>query len=152
MWYCWKFGIRGDIWSVLLYSLTLSTSHFQLAWHRMTDEVTAALQTSSMTKGFPGGRSGEESICQSKICGFNFGVRKIPWRRAWQPLQYSCLENPMDRGAWWATVHSITKSQTQLNDLVNKQHDKGLQQMLQQNIQISEAWSLQMSLYMIDSL
>ena len=31
-------------------------------------------------------------------------------------LQYSCLENPMDRGAWWATVHSVTKSQTQLSD------------------------------------
>ena len=31
------------------------------------------------------------------------------------PLQYSCLENPMDRGAWWATVHGITKSQTQLS-------------------------------------
>ena len=32
------------------------------------------------------------------------------------PLQYSCLENPMDRGAWWATVHEVTKSQTQLID------------------------------------
>ena len=31
------------------------------------------------------------------------------------PLQYSCLENPMDRGAWWATVHGVAKSQTQLN-------------------------------------
>ena len=30
------------------------------------------------------------------------------------PLQYSCLENPMDRGSWWATVHTVTKSQTQL--------------------------------------
>ena len=30
------------------------------------------------------------------------------------PLQYSCLENPMDRGAWWATVHRVTRSQTQL--------------------------------------
>ena len=30
------------------------------------------------------------------------------------PLQYSCLENPMDRGAWWATVHGVAKSQTQL--------------------------------------
>ena len=92
-----------------------------------------------MTKGFPGGSSGKESTCQSKICEFNLGVRKIPWRRAWQPLQYSCLENPIDRGAWWATVHSVTKSQTQLNDLVCMQNDKGLQQMLQQNIQISEA-------------
>ena len=32
------------------------------------------------------------------------------------PLQYSCLENPMDRGAWWATVHGVAKSQTQLSD------------------------------------
>ena len=30
------------------------------------------------------------------------------------PLQYSCLENPVDRGAWWATVHGVTKSQTRL--------------------------------------
>ena len=32
------------------------------------------------------------------------------------PLQYSCLENPMDRGAWWATVHGVAKSQTRLKD------------------------------------
>jgi len=31
------------------------------------------------------------------------------------PLQYSCLKNPMDRGAWWATVHGVTKSQTHLS-------------------------------------
>ena len=35
------------------------------------------------------------------------------------PLQYSCLENPMDRGAWWATVHRVAKSQTQLSDWVH---------------------------------
>jgi len=33
------------------------------------------------------------------------------------PLQYSCLENSVDRGAWWATVHGVTKSRTQLSDL-----------------------------------
>ena len=33
-----------------------------------------------------------------------------------KPLQYSCLENSMDRGAWWATVHGVTKSQTRLSD------------------------------------
>ena len=41
---------------------------------------------------------------------------KIPWRRRWQLLQYSCLENPMDRGAWWAIVHGVAKSQTQLSE------------------------------------
>ena len=44
-------------------------------------------------------------------------IGKIPWRRAWNPLQCSCLENPVDRGAWWATVHGVTKSQTRLKQL-----------------------------------
>jgi len=47
--------------------------------------------------------------------GFNPGIGKIPWRRAWQ-LQYSCLENPMDREAWWATVHRVIK-RTQMSNL-----------------------------------
>ena len=34
---------------------------------------------------------------------------KIPWRRNYQPLQYSCLESPMDRGTWWTTVHGVAK-------------------------------------------
>ena len=40
---------------------------------------------------------------------------KIPWRRKWQRTPYSCLENSMDREAWWATVHGVTKSQTRLS-------------------------------------
>ena len=39
-----------------------------------------------------------------------------PLEKEMATLQYSCLENPMDRGAWWATVHTVTKSQTQLSD------------------------------------
>ena len=38
--------------------------------------------------------------------------RKIPWRRKWQPTQYSCLGNLMDKRAQWATFHGVTKSQT----------------------------------------
>ena len=41
--------------------------------------------------------------------GFYPWVRKIPWKRKQNPLQYSCLENPMDRGAWWATARGVTK-------------------------------------------
>ena len=44
-------------------------------------------------------------------------VEKIPWRRAWHPLQYSCLENPMDRGAWRAAVQGVANSQTWLSTL-----------------------------------
>ena len=38
------------------------------------------------------------------------------------PLQYSCLENPMDRGAWWATVHRVARSHTRLNRLSTHTH------------------------------
>ena len=40
-------------------------------------------------------------------------VGNIPWRRNWQPTPYSCLENPMDGGAWWATVNGVAKSWTE---------------------------------------
>ena len=41
---------------------------------------------------------------------FNPWVGKIPQRRAWQPTSVFLLENPMGRGAWWATVHRVTES------------------------------------------
>ena len=55
--------------------------------------------------GFSGGSVGKESACNAGDAGrreFDLRVGKIPWRRAWQPLLYSCLETPMGRGAWWA--------------------------------------------------
>ena len=67
-----------------------------------------------------GDASGKEPTCQCracKRCGFNPWVRTISWRRAWQPLQYSCLENPMDRGAWWAIVHGVRNSWRRLKQL-----------------------------------
>ena len=39
------------------------------------------------------------------------------WRRKWHPLQYSCLENSVDRGTWWAAVHGVTQSRTRLKRL-----------------------------------
>ena len=40
------------------------------------------------------------------------GLERVPGEGNGNPLQYSCLENPMDRGAWWATVHGVTESDT----------------------------------------
>ena len=77
--------------------------------------------------GLPGGASGKEHTCQCRR------RRSDPWRRSLgrspgeghgNPLQYSCLENPMDRGAWWATVHGVTKSQTRLKRLSVQVHTK----------------------------
>ena len=71
-----------------------------------------------VTPGFPDGTVVKNLPAKAgdKREGFNPWVRKITWRRKWQPLQYSCLENPMNRGAWRATVHGVTKSQTRLSD------------------------------------
>ena len=57
----------------------------------------------------------KESSCQHRRHRVNAWVGKIPWRRKWQPPQYSCLGNPMDREAWWATVHEIANTWTQLS-------------------------------------
>ena len=59
--------------------------------------------------GFPGGSDGKESACKAGHLGSS------PGGGNGNPLQYSCLENPTDRGAWWATVHGVAKSQTRLS-------------------------------------
>ena len=65
-----------------------------------------------------GGTSGKEPTYQSrrhKRQGFDPWIGKIPGEGNVNPLQYSCLENPRDRGAWRATAHGVTKCQTQLS-------------------------------------
>ena len=49
------------------------------------------------------------------------------WRSSGTPLQYSCLENPMDGGAWWAAVHGIAKSRTRLSDFTFTFHCHALE-------------------------
>ena len=51
-----------------------------------------------------------------EITGLISGLGRSPGEGNGSPLQYSCLGNPMDRGAWWATVHGVAKSQTQLSN------------------------------------
>ena len=65
---------------------------------------------------FPGGSDGKESACSAGDLGSIPGLGRSPVERNGNPLQYSCLENPMDRGAWQATIHGVAKSQTRLSD------------------------------------
>ena len=78
--------------------------------------------------GFPGGASGKEPTNQSRR------PKKHGWIPGWgrslggglgNPLQYSCLENPMDKGAGWATVLGVAKSQTPLKPLSRQAQSKG---------------------------
>ena len=63
-------------------------------------------------KGFPDDSDGKESTCNSGDQSLIPGLGKSPGEENGYPLQFSCLENPMDRGAWWAMVHMVAKSQT----------------------------------------
>ena len=64
---------------------------------------------------FTGGSDGKESVCNARDPGSIPGARRSPGEGNGNPIQYSCLGNPMDRGAWWATVHGVAMSRTQLS-------------------------------------
>ena len=66
--------------------------------------------------GCPGGSEVKASACNVGDPGLIPGSGRSPGEGNGNPLQYSCLGNPMDRGAWWATVHGVAKSRTQLSD------------------------------------
>ena len=66
-------------------------------------------------QSFPGGSEGKETACNARDLGSVPGSGRYLGGGNGNPLKYSCLENPMDRGAWQAKVHGVTKSQTQLS-------------------------------------
>ena len=70
--------------------------------------------------GFPGGtvvKNPSANAGDKRDPGLIPGLRRSLGGRHGNPLEYSCLENPMDRGAWWATVHRVIKSQKRLKGL-----------------------------------
>ena len=69
--------------------------------------------------GFPGGSEVKASACNAGDLGSIPGSGRSPGEGNGNPLQYSCLENPMDRGVWWATVHGVAKSRTRLSKQLN---------------------------------
>jgi len=65
---------------------------------------------------FPCGSIGKESACNAGDPSSIPGLGRSPGEGNGNSLQYPCLENFMDRGAWWAAVHGVPKSQSQLSD------------------------------------
>ena len=65
-----------------------------------------------MTEGIPGGSDGKESACTVGDPGSIPGLGRSPGEGNGNPLQHSCLENPMDIEAWQASVHAVTESDT----------------------------------------
>ena len=82
-----------------------------------THTHTPHTNTHTHTQGFPDGSvvKNPSANAENKKCWFDSWLGKIPGVGNGNLLQYSCLENPMDKVAWWATVHGATESQTQLS-------------------------------------
>ena len=68
---------------------------------------------------FLGSSDGKASAYNAGDPGVIPGSGRSPGEGNGTPLQYSCLENPMDRGVWWATIHGVAKSWTQLSDFTS---------------------------------
>ena len=64
----------------------------------------------SLIKGLPGGSVVKNRPANAGDTGLIPGLGRSPGERKGSPLQYSCLENPMDRGAWWTIVHGVIES------------------------------------------
>jgi len=96
---------KKTFFSLILFSIGIIYTHTQVL-----------LFLSVWYMGFPGGLGGKESTCNAGDLGSTPGLRRSPGGGHGNPLQYSCLENPTDRGAWRTTVHGVTKSCTWLRD------------------------------------
>ena len=68
--------------------------------------------TKSNMWGFPGGSVIKSLPANAGYMGLIPGLGRSPGERNGNPVQHSCLDNPMDRGAWWATVHGVAESDT----------------------------------------
>ena len=66
--------------------------------------------------GFPGGSDGKVSVYNVGEPGSIPGSGRSPGEGNGTPLQYSCLENPMEGGTWWVTVHGVAKNRTRLSN------------------------------------
>ena len=84
--------------------------------HMSTIQTQQLIFSYTCFKGFPGGSEGKASAYNAGDLGSIPGLGRSPGEGNGNPLQYSCLENPMDGGAWGATVHGVAKSRTRLSD------------------------------------
>ena len=72
--------------------------------------------------GFPGGSDSKESAYNAGDTGLIPGLGRSPGEGTGSPLQYSCLENALGRGAWWATVHEVAKESNMAEQLSMHAH------------------------------
>ena len=107
-------GCGGSITSSFLLDLSRHQRH-----HGNIERQRYLQDTLIIKVGFPHSSVGKESACNAGDSGSILGLGRSPGEGNGNPLQNSCLDNPMDRGAWRATVHGVTKSRTRLSEFTS---------------------------------
>ena len=111
----WECRIRNVLWDMSISPITHHTfvsvvpSKYLSVSHILSYCIFSQL-------GFPSGSNGKEPSCNVRDPCSIPGSGRSSGEGNGNPLQYSCLQNPMDRGAWWAIVHEMAKSQTRLSN------------------------------------
>ena len=101
-----------DIFQIAFQKVLWGRSHVKCIFTYMTEQgpyISLHKLFMLTSWGFPGGSDSKESTCNSGDLDSIPGSGRSPWRREGYLLQYSCLENSTERGAWWATVHGVTE-------------------------------------------
>ena len=101
----------GGAWGAAIYGVTQSQT--RLKW------LGSSSSSRGQNKAASSSSEVKASACNARDLSSIPGSGRSPGEGNGNPLQYSCLENPMDRGAWWATVHGVTKSRTRLSDFTS---------------------------------
>ena len=94
----------------------LKQDFFFFFFYRICESASYLSRDSNLLEYIPGGSDGKASVYNAGDLGSIPGLGRSPGEGNGNLLQYYCLENPMDRGAWQATVHGVAKSQTRLTD------------------------------------
>ena len=102
-------------WWLVMLNIFAFVGHLYVFFGKMSSQnlcpILGASQVALVVKNPP---TNAEDLTDTE---FNPWVRKFPWRGAWNPLRCSCLENPMDSGAWQATIHRAARVGHGWNDL-----------------------------------
>jgi len=132
--HCWCVSWEGsNILSRLISLIILKYSFKQNCVYLKCTVSWFDICTCIVKWGFPGGTSGKESTCSARDARDAGSIPRLERSSgggSGSPLQYSCCKNPMDIGAWWATVLGVAKSQTRLSEHTEKWHQHAAPQTL----------------------
>ena len=99
----------GPIWAALLLSFLWAIGNIQRMSTSFKMSILHTGDKHLVSEEFPWWLSSKESACKAEVSGSIPGLGRSPGGGHGNPLQYSCLENPMNRGAWQATLHGVTR-------------------------------------------